>query len=187
MNLWLYQIISFLFAPEKKHCISATILTDDVWTINKTLAKWSLLVERSPKDGENPNPCREISLAPKDLAFVLRYCTQRSLNLSNENVMSSWETVWCGNKYTDMKLNCLTLDVDTCQLSSFSVLRPWRQNSPVSTAPVKTLALTPQNSFPVFLPIPAHPTGVDCLQLQAYYLSAEGKLVQHIFPSLLLK
>lgn len=78
-----------------------------------------------------------------------------------------------------MKLNCLTLDVDTCQLSSFSVLRPWRQNSTVSSALVKTLALTPQNSFPVSLPIPAHPTGVDCLRLQAYYTTAKGKSVQH--------
>lgn len=38
-----------------------------------------------------------------------------------------------------MKLNCLSLDVDTCQLSSFSVPRPSRLNSSVSSALVKTL------------------------------------------------
>lgn len=57
-----------------------------------------------------------------------------------------------------MKLNCLTLDVDTCQLSSFSVPRPpGGKNQTVSTALVKTLALTPQNfsSPPPLLPSPS--------------------------------
>lgn len=85
------------------------------------------------------------------------HSTLIALSPSNENVMSLWETVWCGTKYTDRKLNCLTLDVDTCQLSSFSVPRPWRQNSTISTALVKTLALTPPNFFLSSFPSPHIP------------------------------
>lgn len=76
-----------------------------------------------------------------------------------------------------MKLNCLNLDVDTCQLSSFSVARPPEAElNRQRRFCLKRLALTPQKSF---LPVPALPTGVDCLWLQAHYLTAKGKLVQH--------
>lgn len=88
-----------------------------------------------------------LSVAPSFKVITLSTLNLNNPKPFNEHVMLLWDKLQCSKiKKTDIKLNCFTLNVDTCQLSSFSVPAPLRQNPTVSRALVKKLTLTPKDS-----------------------------------------